>query len=212
MDHCEVIKGAILAGELGNIPRLVHEALEKGRSPQEIINEGLIAGMYQVGLLFKNSEIYLPEVIVSARTMHAALGILRPLLKQGEMKSSGTVVIGTVKSDVHDIGKNLVAMMLEGAGFEVVDIGVDQPAERFVEAAQTKYADAVALSALLSTTMKEMPVVIEALNRAGLRDRVKIMVGGAPITESFARSIGADGYAPDGSSAVEELKKLLHKG
>lgn len=211
MGNCEVIKGAILAGELGNIAHLVHEALEDAISPQEIINNGLIAGMYQVGILFKNSEIYLPEVIVSARTMHAALGILHPLLKKGDTKSIGTVVIGTVRSDVHDIGKNLVAMMLEGAGFEVFDIGVDQSAENFVKAAQIRNADAVALSALLSTTMKEMPIVIDALRRAGLGDRLKIMVGGAPVTENFAKSIGADGYAPDGSSAAEKLKKLLHK-
>ncbi len=211
MDSSEVIKKAVLAGELGTISQLVHDALSAGISPQEIINNGLIAGMYQVGILFKNSEIYLPEVIVSARTMHAALDILHPLLKKGEMKSSGTVVIGTVKADVHDIGKNLVAMMLEGAGFEVFDIGVDQSAENFVKAAQMRNADAVALSALLSTTMKEMSVVIEALKKAGIRDRIKIMVGGAPITENFAKSIGADGYAPDGSSAAEELKKLLNK-
>ncbi len=209
MNNYEQIKEVVIGGKVGEISKLVAEALERGAQPLDIVERGLVAGMEVVGVRFKNGDMYIPEVLVSAKTMHTGMEILRPLLSKGEVRSMGTVILGTVKGDLHDIGKNLVGMMFEGAGFEVVDLGVDQPPERFVEAAQKKEAQVVALSALLTTTMGEMAKVIEALKRAGMRNRVKVMVGGAPLNERFAETIGADGYASDAGSAVEKLRRLL---
>ena len=203
------IKETVLKGKVGEIADLVRGALDEGVPPQEIIDQGLIVGMDEVGVRFKNDEIFIPEVLVSAKTMHTGMEILRPLLEGTGGKSAGKVVLGTAKGDLHDIGKNLVGMMFQGAGFEVVDLGVDQSAESFVEAVRSKGAQVVAMSALLTTTMTEMAGVIEALKQAWLRDRVKVMVGGAPVSQEFADSIGADGYAPDAATAVEKLKELV---
>jgi 5-methyltetrahydrofolate--homocysteine methyltransferase len=203
------IKETVLKGKVGEIADLVRGALDEGVPPQEIIDQGLIVGMDEVGVRFKNDEMFIPEVLVSAKTMHTGMEVLRPLLESKGLKSAGKVVLGTVKGDLHDIGKNLVRMMLQGAGFEVVDLGVDQSAESFVEAVRSKGAQVVAMSALLTTTMTEMAGVIEALKQAWLRDQVKVMVGGAPVSQEFAESIGADGYAPDAATAVEKLKELV---
>jgi 5-methyltetrahydrofolate--homocysteine methyltransferase len=211
MSNCEVVKNAIISGQLNKIGQLVNDAIASGLPPQKIIDDGLIAGMLEVGTLWKNSEIYLPEVIVSARAMHEAINLLRPLLAKGQSKVLGIVVLGSVKGDVHDIGKNLVGLMLEGAGFEVFDIGVDKSASDFIDAAINKKADFVALSSLLSTTMKEIPLVIEALKQFGLREKVKVVIGGAPVTNDFSKKVGADGYAPDAIMAVEECKRLMNK-
>jgi len=209
MADYERMKETILAGKVDEITGLVKKALEQGANPQDIVGQGLIAGMNEVGVLFKNGDMFIPEVLVSAKTMHKGMELLRPLLSKAEARTMGTVILGTVKGDLHDIGKNLVGMMFEGAGFEVVDLGVDQSPEKFVEAARRKDAQVIALSALLTTTMGEMAKVIDALKEAGLKDQVKVMVGGAPLNEKFATTIGADGYAPDAGSAVEKLKKLV---
>jgi 5-methyltetrahydrofolate--homocysteine methyltransferase len=203
------IKDIVLKGKVGEIADLVRGALDEGVSPQEIIDQGLIGGMNEVGVRFKNDEMFIPEVLVSAKTMHTGMEVLRPLLESTGVKSPGTVILGTVKGDLHDIGKNLVGMMFQGAGFDVIDLGVDQSAENFVAAIQKEGGQVVAMSALLTTTMTEMAGVIEALQKALLRDRVKVMVGGAPLSQEFADSIGADGYAPDAATAVEKLKELL---
>jgi 5-methyltetrahydrofolate--homocysteine methyltransferase len=203
------IKDIVLKGKVGEIADLVRGALDEGVSPQEIIDQGLIGGMNEVGVRFKNDEMFIPEVLVSAKTMHTGMEVLRPLLESTGVKSPGTVILGTVKGDLHDIGKNLVGMMFQGAGFDVIDLGVDQSAENFVAAIQKEGGQVVAMSALLTTTMTEMAGVIEALQKALLRDRVKVMVGGAPLSQEFADSIGADGYAPDAATAVEKLRELL---
>jgi 5-methyltetrahydrofolate--homocysteine methyltransferase len=209
MADYERMKEVILTGRVEEISGLVRQALEQGTNPQDIIGKGMIAGMDEVGVRFKNGDLYIPEVLISAKTMHLGMEILRPLLTKEGAKSMGTVILGTVKGDLHDIGKNLVGMMFEGAGFEVVDLGVDQSVEHFVEAVRKKGAQAVALSALLTTTMGEMAKVIDALKEAGLRKQVKVLVGGAPLNEKFAQTIGADGYAPDAGSAVAKLKNLI---
>jgi methylmalonyl-CoA mutase cobalamin-binding domain/chain len=165
--------------------------------------------MAVVGEKFKNNEFYIPEVLVAARAMNAAMAIVKPLIVGDQLKPLGKVVIGTVRGDLHDIGKNLVMMMLEGAGFEIVDLGVDVAPEKFVEAAKANSADVVAMSALLTTTMPAMKDTIAALEENGLRDKVKVIIGGAPVTQSYADSIGADGYAPDAASAVDKVKELL---
>jgi len=201
----------MLSGDLKNISPLVNEALEAGIGPQEIIDNGLIEGMNELGVLWKNGEVFLPEIIVGARIMHAATDILRPLLSGGKTKTKGTIVLGTVKGDLHNIGKNLVSVMIEGAGYEVFDIGIDQPAEEFVKSAKEKNADVVGLSALLSTTMIEIPKVIDAFKDAAFRDQVKIIIGGAPVTQNLADEVGADGYAPDAPSAVDLVKRLINK-
>jgi 5-methyltetrahydrofolate--homocysteine methyltransferase len=203
------IKDIVLKGKVGEIADLVRGALDEGVSPQEIVDQGLIGGMNEVGVRFKNDEMFIPEVLVSAKTMHTGMEVLRPLLESTGVKSAGTVILGTVKGDLHDIGKNLVGMMFQGAGFDVIDLGVDQSAENFVAAIQKEEGQVVAMSALLTTTMTEMAGVIEALQKALLRDRVKVMVGGAPLSQEFADSIGADGYAPDAATAVEKLRELL---
>jgi 5-methyltetrahydrofolate--homocysteine methyltransferase len=187
----------------------VQEALDKGINPGVILNDGMVAAMAEVGRLFEEGEYYVPEMLIAARAMQNGLALLKPHLASANVKSQGKVVAGTVKGDLHDIGKNLVCMMLEGAAFEIVDLGSDVTAEKFVEAVRTTGASVICMSALLTTTMPSMKTTIEALKAAGLRDKVKVMVGGAPLTDQYAREIGADGYAPDASRAVALARSLL---
>ncbi len=198
----------VLDGQADAVLSGVKAALAADVDPNTILNEALIAAMEEVGCQFEEGELFVPEMLVSARAMQAGLSLLKPHLAATETKSSGKVAIGTVKGDLHDIGKNLVAMMLEGAGFEVIDLGVDASPDAFVEAAQNG-AQVIGMSALLTTTMNNMGVTIEALKVAGLRDKVKIMIGGAPVTEEFAKSIGADAFAPDASSATRVARQLI---
>jgi len=205
------VRGAIaeLDGELTR--RLVEEALRAGCSPLAVVEEGLRPGMWEVGERFERGEYFLPELIAAADVFNGVMGeLLLPLLEASRQPSGmGRVVIGTVRGDIHDIGKNLVAVMLRVNGFEVVDLGVDVPPEKFVEAVKAYRPDILGMSALLTTTMLEMRNVIDALRAAGLRDKVKVIIGGAPVTEEFAREIGADAYARDAVEAVEKCKRLL---
>jgi 5-methyltetrahydrofolate--homocysteine methyltransferase len=200
---------ALSAGKMDEVKALTQKALDAGDPPEKVLKEGLIKAMDRIGVQFKNSEIYIPEVLIAARAMHAGLGILKPILAKSNAAPSAKIVLGTVKGDLHDIGKNLVGMMLEGAGFEVIDVGIDAPAEKFVQVAKEKGAQVIGMSALLTTTMMQMKTTVEALQAAGLKEKVKIVVGGAPVTDEFARQIGADGYAPDAASAVGTVKKVL---
>ncbi len=199
-----VINGAAPAVETG-----VKEALAAGVSADVILKEALIAAMDEVGKRYEEGDIFVPEMLVAARAMQTGLALLKPHLVGGGTESAGKVAIGTVKGDLHDIGKNLVAMMLEGAGFEIIDLGVDVPPQAFVDAVNNKGAQVVGMSALLTTTMSNMGVTIEALKAAGLRDKVKVMIGGAPVTQDFANQIGADGFAADASSATRVARELL---
>jgi 5-methyltetrahydrofolate--homocysteine methyltransferase len=203
------IRQALESGNAPQVKKLTEAALGQGVSAKTLLNEGLIAAMSEVGEKFKRSEVYVPEVLVAARAMYAGLDILRPILVETGAKAVGKLVIGTVKGDLHDIGKNLVRMMFEGAGFHVVDLGIDVPDSKFVDAVRTESPDLLGMSALLTTTMPAMKTTIEALEDAGLRDKVKVIVGGAPVTQHFADAIGADGYAPDASSAVDLAKELI---
>jgi 5-methyltetrahydrofolate--homocysteine methyltransferase len=192
------------------VEELVKEALSTGGSPEGILNGGLVEGMNIVGEKFKNNECFIPEVLVSARAMKQGLEILKPRLAETNVKPLGKVVIGTIQGDLHDIGKNIVSMLLQGAGLEVIDLGADVPIDRFVESAKNEKADIVGMSALLITTMVNMKEVIQGLKEAGLKDDVKVIVGGAPVTRDFAVKIGADGYAPDAASGVDVAKTLLN--
>lgn len=198
----------VIKGGRGEVEAKVREALDAKFPPEEILNKGLIGAMAEVGRRFECGEFYVPEMLIAARAMQAGLAILRPYLIEQGVKTRGRVVIGTVKGDLHDIGKNLVAMMLEGAGYEVIDLGTDVPPEKFANAAREHGAELVALSALLTTTMQNMKSTIEAIEDLGLRDKVRIMVGGAPVTDAFAKEIGADGYARDASRAVALAKTM----
>ncbi len=200
---------AIIKGDNIASKEITQKLLEQGINPVEVLNEGLIAGMDVVGKRFKANEMYIPEVLIAARAMHAAMDILKPLLAKSDIPSRGTILIGTVEGDLHDIGKNLVIMMLEGAGFTVIDLGIDVPAEKFVEEVKKNKAQVLGLSALLTTTMPVMKDVIEAVRADDEIKNTRIMVGGAPLTQDYADSIGADGYAPDASSAVDLAKELL---
>lgn len=200
------IAEALIEGNAGKVKDLVKGAADEGVEPQKILDEGLIAGMEVVGVRFKNCEIYVPEVLVSARAMHAGMDILEPLLAASGAKARGIFVVGTVKGDLHDIGKNLVAMMLTGTGWKVVDLGVDVSAEKFVQTALDEDADVIGLSALLTTTMVNMKSVIELAKNKDCK--AKIVVGGAPLTQSYANEIGADGYAPDAATASEIVSSL----
>jgi 5-methyltetrahydrofolate--homocysteine methyltransferase len=204
----EKIAQAIIGGKAEEVKTYVQQVLDEGLEPKKVLDEGLIAGMNVIGKRFKNNEIYVPEVLIAARAMHAGMDVLKPLLIESGVKPIAKIAIGTVKGDLHDIGKNLVAMMLQGGGFEMVDLGIDLPPEKFVEAAKDG-AQIVGLSALLTTTMPAMKETIDALKEAGVRDKIKIMVGGAPVTQEYADEIGADGYAPDAASAVDKAKELL---
>jgi 5-methyltetrahydrofolate--homocysteine methyltransferase len=204
----EIFQG-ILDGAHNQVPAKVQLALENGLTPKTILEDGMIAAMAEVGRLFEAGEFYVPEMLLSARAMQAGLAVLKPHLKETNVQAAGRVAIGTVKGDLHDIGKNLVAMVLEGAGFEVLDLGTDVPAEKFVAVADK--VDVLALSGLLTTTIPGMNTVIQMLQDAGKRNKVKVIVGGAPVTETFAAQIGADGYAPNASRAVTLTKALLDK-
>jgi 5-methyltetrahydrofolate--homocysteine methyltransferase len=196
----------------GNAPKvkeLTQQALDEGVAPSEIITKYLIPAMSEVGDRFERNEFYVPELLIAARAMQGGLAILKPLLADTDLKPTGKVVIGTVKGDLHDIGKNLVSMMLQGAGFEIVDLGVDVSPDKFIAAVKDSKAQVIALSALLTTTMPSMKTTIDALKAAGLRDEVKVVIGGAPLTQRYADEIGADGYAPDANSAVRKTKELL---
>jgi 5-methyltetrahydrofolate--homocysteine methyltransferase len=211
MADLNLLKEKLINGKRDETAQLTVEALEAGTDPKRILDEALIAGMNVVGDKFKNNEFYVPEVLIAARAMHAALDVLKPRLAESGVEPVGKVAIGTVKGDLHDIGKNLVAMMLEGAGFEIMDLGVDVAPEQFVQAVKDS-ANVVALSALLTTTMVSMKDTIKALADAGVRAKAKVIIGGAPVTQSYADEIGADGYAPDAASAVDETKSLLGIG
>jgi 5-methyltetrahydrofolate--homocysteine methyltransferase len=200
---------AILDGDADKVAELVEAALAEGVSPTQILNEGLMKGMSVVGDLFKRDELFVPEVILSAKAMKRGTEILQPLMVGEQRQATRIAVLGTVKGDIHDIGKNLVKTMMEGAGFEVIDLGIDIPAETFVQKASEVKPQIVAMSALLTTTMVYMKVVIDALREAGIRDQLKIMVGGAPITRAFAAEIGADGTAPDAVTAADLARNLL---
>jgi 5-methyltetrahydrofolate--homocysteine methyltransferase len=203
------IAEALKAGRAPKVKELVAKAVEENVPAERILNEGLIAGMGEIGVLFKNNEVYVPEVLIAARAMYAGLDLLKPLLAAAGVEPAGRIAIGTVKGDLHDIGKNLVSMMLEGAGFAIVDLGIDVPPEVFVDAVENKGVGVIAMSALLTTTMPNMKSTIDLMNAKGVRDKVKVMVGGAPVTQAYADEIGADGYADDAASAVDVAKKLL---
>ncbi|MCL4370715.1 MAG: corrinoid protein [Chloroflexi bacterium] len=209
MADYEALKEAVIEGNAGRAKELTQLALDEGKGPQEILDGALIPAMDVVGDKFTRQEFYIPEMLIAARAMQAGLGLLKPLLAQGQSKSKGKVVIGTVKGDLHDIGKNLVGMMLQGGGFEIVDLGADVKPARFVEAVQAEKPDFLMMSALLTTTMLSMRETIEALKAAGLRGGVRIGVGGAPVTQRFADEVGADFYAPDATGAVNRAKELV---
>ena len=209
MADFEGLATAIINGKAPVAAELTQQALSEGACPSDILNKGLVAGMNVVGQKFKNNEFYVPEVLIAARAMKSAMAHLKPVLAQSGVEPAGRVAIGTVRGDLHDIGKNLVSMMLEGAGFEIADLGVDVKPEQFVDAVQNKKAQVICLSALLTTTMPAMSDTIKALTEAGLRRGVKVMIGGAPVTQNYADEIGADGYAPDAASAVDTAKQLL---
>ena len=206
-DFAEITK-ALIAGDTEKVCSLVNNAVKQGAEAGEILNTGLIQGMDVVGERMQSGDMFIPEVLMSARSMSDAVEILKPLLSAEEMSSVGHIVIGTVKGDLHDIGKNLVSMMIESTGFEVTDLGVDVAPDAFVKAVQEKNANIVALSALLTTTMPIMQQTMDALVESGLRDKVKVIVGGAPVNQDFADKIGADGYAPDAGSASKLAKEL----
>jgi 5-methyltetrahydrofolate--homocysteine methyltransferase len=199
---------AVERGDQKAVVEATQAALDEGLAPEKILNEGLIAGMSSIGVKFKNNEVFIPEVLIAARAMGAAMDILEPKLVETGVEPKGKVVIGTVKQDLHDIGKNLVTMMLKGGGFQVTDLGVDVDPEKYIEAVKEKKPHILAMSALLTTTMPNMEAVVEALKEAGLND-VKVIVGGAPVTKEFADQIGADGYAADAGSAVDLAADLI---
>ena len=209
MADLEGLAQAIINGKAPDAKKLTEDALAEGVPPGDVLNNGLVAGMNVVGARFKNNEFYVPEVLIAARAMKGAMELLAPKLAESGVESRGKIGIGTVRGDLHDIGKNLVSMMLEGAGFEIVDLGVDVKPEGFVQAAKDG-AGVIALSALLTTTMPAMKDTIEALKAENVRDKVKVMIGGAPVTQNYADEIGADGYSPDAASAVDTAKELLN--
>ncbi|HVJ48750.1 corrinoid protein [Desulfitobacterium sp.] len=209
MSTLEELSKAVIAGNEANVKSLTQAALHEGVKPLSVINDGLIAGMNVVGKRFKVGDMFVPEVLMSARAMAAGVELVKPLLAGGQMVNKGTIVLGTVKGDLHDIGKNLVGMMLESSGYKVIDMGVDTSPEEFVAAAQKNSAQIVGLSALLTTTMLAMKDTIEAFIQEGIRNNVKIIIGGAPISHTFAEEIGADGFAPDAASATELVGQLL---
>jgi 5-methyltetrahydrofolate--homocysteine methyltransferase len=208
-DIFQEIASNLYDGEDEKVAGLVQQALDQGMAPDEILSGGLIAGMDEVGKDFKAGDLFVPEVLIAARAMQAGMSILRPLLAEGDLPSAGKYLIGTVKGDLHDIGKNLVKMMLEGAGFETIDLGTDVGPADFVAAVREHQPSLMGMSALLTTTMVNMKTTIEALEEAGLRDSVKIMVGGAPVTAAFAEEVGADSYAPDAATAVDVARSLV---
>ena len=209
MDLKQNIYNKVIVGDAEAVKTLTSEAIQQGLEPEDLLNNALIAAMSEVGERFERHEFFVPEMLIAARAMKAGVEALRPLLAQKDIKSVGTVVIGTVAGDLHDIGKNLVVMMLEGAGFEVVDLGTDVSPGRFVQAIRDNLPQFVGMSALLTTTMMSMKATIQAIEQAGLRDNVIVMVGGAPVTQQFADDIGADMYAEDANAAARRAKEAL---
>jgi 5-methyltetrahydrofolate--homocysteine methyltransferase len=208
----EIVKeiyDSVVDGQSALVQQKVTQALEAGENPAVILNDGMIAAMAEVGQRFEAGDFFVPEMLIAARAMQSGMALLKPHLALADVKSAGKVVIGTVKGDLHDIGKTLVAMMLEGAGFEIKDLGTDVTPEKFVSEAQASGAQIVAMSALLTTTMTNMKTTVDALKAAGVRDSVKVLIGGAPVTDAYAQQIGADGYAPDASRAVAVAKSLV---
>jgi 5-methyltetrahydrofolate--homocysteine methyltransferase len=204
----EKVAEALIAGREDDVKELTQDALGKGSVAKQILDRGLLAGMDVVGKRFKADEMFLPEVLLCARCMHGAMDILRPLLSEGDAAGAGTYVIGTVEGDLHDIGKNLVSMMLQGAGFNVIDLGVNITARQFLDAVKAHRPKVLGMSALLTTTMPKMEETIHALKEAGIRDQVKVMCGGAPVTQDFVDKIGADAYGSNAASAVDKAKEL----
>lgn len=198
-------------GRAKNVKELVQQAIDQGIDAKTILEEGLLSGMGIIGEKFKNNEVYVPDVLIAARAMNAGTELLKPLLASSGVKARGKVVLGTVKGDLHDIGKNLVRMMMEGKGLEVIDLGVDVTPEKFVSAAQEQGAQIIACSALLTTTMTEMKGVVEVAKNSGIRENITIMIGGAPVTDNFCKSIGADIYTADAASAADEAVKVCEK-
>jgi 5-methyltetrahydrofolate--homocysteine methyltransferase len=207
MADLQALADALMKGDRNKVVELTKQALAGGIGPKDVLEKGLIAGMNVIGRRFKANEIYVPEVLIAARAMKGAMEVLQPALTKAGVQPIGVVVLGTVKGDLHDIGKNLVGMMLTGAGLKVVDIGTDAPAEKFVQAVKDTGAQVCAMSALLTTTMPQMTDVVKALKAAGVK--VKTIIGGAPVTQNFANEIGADGYAPDAASAADVAKSLM---
>ena len=210
MVNLKGLSEALFRGDVSRVKELTQLALREEIEPREILEQGLIKGMDVVGEKFKNNEIFLPEVLLASQAMYGGLELLQPHLIKSGVEARGKVIIGTVKGDLHDIGKNLVVMMLRGGGFEVIDLGKDVYPEKFLVAIQKHKPDIVGISALLTTTMMGMTEVITALEKAGLRDKVKVMIGGAPVTQEFADEIGAEGYAPNAASAVDKARELIH--
>jgi 5-methyltetrahydrofolate--homocysteine methyltransferase len=198
---------ALCEGSMDKVKGLTQKALDSGEAPEKVLKGGLIPAMDRIGVRFRNNEIFIPEVLIAARAMHAGLGVLKPILAKSATSTMTKVIIGTVKGDLHDIGKNLVGMMLEGAGFEVVDLGIDVPPEKFIQSAKESGAQIIGMSALLTTTMMQMQTTVQKIKAEGLK--VKTVIGGAPVTAEFAKQIGADGYAPDAASAVSTIKEVL---
>jgi 5-methyltetrahydrofolate--homocysteine methyltransferase len=209
MNDLKALSEAVIKGDINSATVETQKALDSGNSAQEILDKGLIAAMDEVGTRFSKGLLFVPQMLRSAKTMQECMRVMEPFFKEGDVTSKGKVIIGTVKGDLHDIGKNLVSMMMEGAGFSMVDLGVDVPPERFVQKVQEIGPDIVAMSALLSTTMPSMRMTMEALKQAGVRGKVKVMIGGAPVTDKYAQEIGADCYAPDAGSAVTKAKDIL---
>ena len=205
----EQISENLIQGNIPEVVDLVKKALDDGADAQEVLNRGLMPGMVVVGDRFKRDEMYVPEVLVSAQAMKEASAILKPLLSKSDVKAKAKIVIGTVKGDLHDIGKNIVGMMLEGSGYEVLDLGIDVPAEKFTEAVKDHGAAILGISAMLTTTMVEMKNVVKAVKEAGMADKVKVLVGGAPVNQDFADEIGAHGYAADAGFAVDKVAELV---
>jgi 5-methyltetrahydrofolate--homocysteine methyltransferase len=209
MSLLDDLKKCVIDGDQNLAPELVSRAIAQNIPPEKVLSDGLIAAMTEVGSMFENGEFFVPEMLISARAMKAGLAVLRPSLASANITAIGKVIIGTVQGDLHDIGKNLVGMMLEGAGFEVIDLGVDVSPEKYVEAVKQYHPDLLGCSALLTTTMPRMKDIVEALHSAGLRTTLKVMIGGAPVTEQYAREIGADLYAPDAASASKRARQLM---
>jgi 5-methyltetrahydrofolate--homocysteine methyltransferase len=212
MPELSKLRDAIINGDDALALEVTNEALQQDANPAELINQWMIPAMDEVGRRFEAQEFFFPEMLLAARAMQRALEPIRPLLAACGIEPTGRIVLGTVKGDLHDIGKNMVGYMLEGAGFEVHDIGIDAPAEKFIEAVDNHKADILAISALLTTTMPEMQVILEKLEQAGMRDKVRVLVGGAPVTQSFADEIGADGFGESAGSAVTVARSLMGKG
>lgn len=210
MSTLEELSTNLINGKAEDVKQLTQKAIDENVTPKDILNEGLLKGMSEVGRRFKNNEFYVPEVLIAARAMKAGMAVLKPLLSETGVEPIAKIVIGTVKGDLHDIGKNLVGMMLEGGGYEVIDLGVDVSPEKYLEAVQKNDAQFIGMSALLTTTMLNMKETMTALENANLKGKVKVIIGGAPVTDAYAAEIGADGYAPDAASAVDLVKGILN--